>query len=109
MKIPEKGKIISKSEISDTVLLNSTDYLDIHDDYEFVQIIGHGKYGTVREARKLSNNARYAVKSINKNSLKSNILALKREVNILTKVYHPNIIRLFEAYEDEKYFHSDFF
>lgn len=30
---------------------------------------------------------------------------MKRELEILVRIDHPNIIRLFESYEDEKYFH----
>lgn len=46
----------------------------------------------------------YAIKSIRKAKV-SKIEVLKREIDILKEVRHPNIIRLMEVYEDERYLH----
>jgi calcium-dependent protein kinase len=45
----------------------------------------------------------YAIKSIRKSIVK--IEVLKQELDILMEVKHPNIIRLIEVHEDEKYIH----
>lgn len=45
-----------------------------------------------------------AVKSISKKNIKS-LARLKRELLIMRAVDHPNIIKLHEVYEDEKYMH----
>jgi calcium-dependent protein kinase len=45
----------------------------------------------------------YAIKSIRKSIVK--IEVLKRELEILMEVNHPNIIRLIEVHKDEKYIH----
>ena len=45
-----------------------------------------------------------AVKSISKKNIKS-LPRLKRELLIMRAVDHPNIIKLHEVYEDEKYMH----
>lgn len=45
-----------------------------------------------------------AIKSIRKAKV-SKIEVLKREIDILKEVRHPNIIRLVEVYEDERYLH----
>jgi calcium-dependent protein kinase len=46
----------------------------------------------------------YAIKSIRKSKV-GKIEVLKRETEILKEVNHPNIIRLIEVHEDEKYIH----
>jgi len=46
----------------------------------------------------------YAIKSIRKSKVHK-IEVLKREIEILKDVQHPNIIRLIEVHEDSKYLH----
>jgi calcium-dependent protein kinase len=46
----------------------------------------------------------YAIKSIRKSKV-NKVEVLKREIQILKEVNHPNIIRLIEVHEDEKYLH----
>ena len=40
---------------------------------------------------------------MNKNKLKDHLEAIQEEVNILTKLDHPNIVKYYETYIDEKY------
>lgn len=44
-----------------------------------------------------------AIKVLNKNKLKDHLEAIKEEVSILTKLDHPNIVKYYETYIDEKY------
>ncbi|OMJ89017.1 hypothetical protein SteCoe_8937 [Stentor coeruleus] len=104
-KSPQRCNQISKSLISDSIILKSKNYSDIHNDFDFLQVIGYGKFGTVREAKRKSSGKRYAIKSIQKEVLNNNHLVMRRELEILSTIDHPNIIRLFESYEDEKYMH----
>ena len=46
-----------------------------------------------------------AIKSIAKETLKENVNMLKRELNILRNLDHPNVARFYETYEDEYYVH----
>ena len=46
----------------------------------------------------------YAIKSIRKAKV-SKIEVLKREIQILKEVKHPNIIELIDVFEDSKYLH----
>lgn len=46
----------------------------------------------------------YAIKSIRKSKV-SKIEVLKREIEILKEVKHPNIIELIDVFEDSKYLH----
>lgn len=100
---PERFKLISQSRISRFMKLTN-----IHDDYLFTKVLGHGQYGAVREGRKKEANSEsvektYAIKSILKNRM--NIIMLRRELEIMSVLDHPNIVRLYETYEDEQYVH----
>ena len=44
-----------------------------------------------------------AIKVLNKQKLADNIEAIKEEVRILTKLDHPNIVKYYETYDDNKY------
>ena len=68
--------------------------------------IGSGKFGNVRAARLIANpNKRFAIKTISKESLGEEKLLLLREVDIFTNLDHPNIVKFFEVYQDEQFFH----
>jgi len=66
--------------------------------------LGHGHYGVVRKCMDRKTEKWYAIKSIRKSKV-SKIEVLKREIEILKEVDHPNIIRLIDVYEDQKYLH----
>jgi calcium-dependent protein kinase len=65
--------------------------------------IGEGSYGSVSRATKKgqSGGKKYAVKSIAKAQMK-NMDRLKAEVAIMKIMDHPNIIKLFEGFEDHR-------
>lgn len=46
----------------------------------------------------------FAIKSIRKSKV-NKMEVLRREVQILKEVNHPNIIKLIDVYEDDKYLH----
>ena len=46
-----------------------------------------------------------AVKSLSKKKMKGQVDMLRRETSILAGLDHPNIIRLYDCYEDSKYYH----
>jgi calcium-dependent protein kinase len=66
--------------------------------------LGHGHYGVVRKCMDRETNQWYAIKSIRKAKVKK-IEVLKREIEILKEVKHPNIIELVDVFEDAKYLH----
>lgn len=66
--------------------------------------LGHGHYGVVRKCRDRGTSEWLAVKSIKKSKV-NRLDILKREVNLLREVKHPNIIELKGLHEDEKYLH----
>jgi len=67
--------------------------------------LGRGSYGEVTGATHNATGARRAVKSVGKAGLKryvSNVTGfVRREVDILRRLDHPNVVRLYEAFEDE--------
>lgn len=63
--------------------------------------IGEGSYGTVCKATNKSTGAARAVKSISKEHMK-NIERFKQEIAIMKMMDHPNIIKLYETFEDRK-------
>ena len=66
--------------------------------------IGHGHYGVVRKCMDRETKVWYAIKSIRKSKV-GKIDVLKREVELLRECDHPNIIKLIEVHEDQKYLH----
>jgi len=66
--------------------------------------LGHGHYGVVRKCQDRKSGEWYAIKSIRKKNV-HNVDVLKREITLLEEVDHPNIIKLKEVFEDEKYLH----
>ena len=73
------------------------------DNYEMSSTeLGKGAFGKVKKAIKRSNGEERAVKMIDKLSLDSaERVRLKYEINILKNLSHPNIVRLFEVYENK--------
>lgn len=66
--------------------------------------LGRGRYGVVRKCMDRETKEWYAIKSIRKAKV-SKIEVLKREIQILKEVKHPNIIELIDVFEDSKYLH----
>lgn len=44
-----------------------------------------------------------AIKVLHKSKLKGHIDIIQQEVDILTKLDHPNIVKYYETYNDDKY------
>jgi calcium-dependent protein kinase len=66
--------------------------------------IGHGHYGVVRKCQNRVTKEMFAIKTIRKAKV-GRLEVLKREIEILRKMDHPNIIRLVDVFEDDKYLH----
>lgn len=102
--IPDvKSWITNKSTkpVSDLTLLR-----DIGDDYSFGKILGKGHFGIVRKAySKKDPTFIVAIKSIDKSKVRKNFEPLRNEVEILSSLDHPNIIKFYDSYEDSKFLH----
>lgn len=80
----------------------------LRQDYTISAKIGSGAFGYVRLAVHKSSNQKRAVKTIDKESITKDMKERSKffnEVDILRRADHPNIIRLYEFYEDDKHYH----
>ena len=65
-------------------------------------ILGKGAMGKVKRATVKSSGEQRAVKMIDKQNMdESGRLRLKYEIDILKNLNHPNILRLYEVYENK--------
>ena len=74
-------------------------------DFEIIKELGVGSFGQVYLAKHKKTKAVYAIKSIDKTDdqnleEKANF---SREVEIMYKLHHPNIVKLYGHFEDSKY------
>lgn len=67
--------------------------------YELGKLLGCGAFAKVYHARNLENGQSVAVKVINKKKINAIGLAgnVKREISIMSRLRHPNIVRLHEV------------
>ena len=70
--------------------------------YRFIKEIGHGSFGHVYRCQRISTGKIYACKKFDKKLIK-NKKRLKTEINLLRATDHPNIIKLYETFEDKQY------
>jgi len=62
--------------------------------------IGEGSYGTVSICTNKATKHKRAVKALSKTQMK-NVEKFKEEIRIMTAMDHPNIIKMYEAFEDK--------
>jgi calcium/calmodulin-dependent protein kinase I len=78
-------------------------FRNIKDDYKLIQTLGRGNFAHVKLARHRMTGVCVAVKIFMKRNLdKLAQKVLNTEVELLQQVDHPNIVRLFDVYEDER-------
>ena len=85
------------------VQVRSGSYLQ---DYRAIKELGEGAFGKVYLAEHRSTRVRRAVKALDKSKAeKSAHSKFIAEVEILSKLDHPNILKLFELYEDSNHYY----
>eukprot|EP00347_Sterkiella_histriomuscorum_P024166 403332075 len=74
--------------------------------YEILEHIGQGGFGEVKKVRHKELNIIRALKIIKKSKYKSTaeLKMIKNEIAIMKLVDHPNIVKLFEFFEDDEQF-----
>lgn len=93
-----------KKDESDKEKVNPISPGDVETFYKFGKEIGKGGFSVVYKATERATGKKYAIKRIQKDEEGVDIELLKREIYIMKKVDHPNILKLFEVYEDDDYF-----
>ena len=74
-------------------------------DFEFIKELGVGSFGRVFLASHKKTKIQYAIKAIDKRN-KTNIEEkpyFRREIEILYRINHPNVIKLYGHFEDNNY------
>ena len=87
--------------------ISNTKNADIRKNYEFISMLGNGNFGKVRLYRdRKQKDLLFAIKTLKKENLtRSYFELIKNEVNILSNLDHPNIVKYFGVYEDDYYIH----
>ena len=94
MEAVDKGIIIKKSTL---ILKNEKVFSE---EYEISKKLGQGSYGTVFNCIHKETGSERAAKEILKSRIK-NINQFRTEIKILQALDHPNVIKLFEYFEEE--------
>ncbi|KRX08685.1 Protein kinase-like domain [Pseudocohnilembus persalinus] len=73
-------------------------------DFELTKILGKGAFGKVMKCVHNRSKLVYAIKEIDKRNLKENnmIQQINNEVKIMYQLNHPNILKLYNHFEDDK-------
>ena len=93
------------------VLFNPPRYLEVNNkfskksDFEFTRKLGDGSYSQVWRVKHKRSSNLYAIKQVQKSKVNFILHQFFREVEILYKVSHPHIIKIFSHFEDDKYFY----
>ena len=78
---------------------------DPFQEYETIKELGRGSYAVVRLVRHKLTGAIRAMKAIKRRHNEESETDIKNEINILMKLDHPNIVKIFELYISEsKYY-----
>lgn len=94
--------------MKNTLMINKSNFIayktgSITNDYTFGKSLGSGSFGTVRSALHKASGQTRAIKILKKSEQDEEKLFL--EVDILAKLSHPNIMQIFEFYDDSSNFY----
>jgi calcium-dependent protein kinase len=76
---------------------------DIFDEYDLKDKLGEGAYGCVYKVQQKTTNFLRAIKAIKKKNVDHN--EFNNEIEVLKAIDHPNIIKLFDCYQDKRYYY----
>ncbi|KAL5267775.1 hypothetical protein ACHWQZ_G004727 [Mnemiopsis leidyi] len=71
--------------------------------YELKEVLGSGAFSEVCLAVHKETGKKFAVKCIDKKSLKGKEDSLENEIAVLKRANHPNIVKMIEMFEDKNY------
>ena len=96
----KKNQTLIRIDKSDFVRMKED---NIFDEYELKEKLGEGAYGGVYKVQQKYTNYLRAVKAIKKKHVDST--EFYNEIEVLKALDHPNIIKLFDCYQDKSYYY----
>ena len=84
----------------------ATGYTNLSDIYDIKEKLGSGKFGLIKLGINKKTNQKVAIKIMSKSNMANDDLELVRtEIEILKICQHPNIIQLYDVFENINYFY----
>jgi calcium-dependent protein kinase len=78
----------------------------LRDSYKIGKVLGEGAFGEVRLCTQRETGEKRAVKVLKKDAMDDDeTKAMLNEINILKGIDHPNIVKIYEYFEDAKRFY----
>jgi len=78
----------------------------LRDAYKIGKVLGEGAFGEVRLCTHRESGEKRAVKVLRKDAMdEEETKAMQNEINILRDLDHPNIVKIYEYFEDAKRFY----
>ena len=103
---PRKYYLTNESEYHNWVnnIRKIVGYSNLKEIYEIRQVLGKGKFGLVKLGIHRGSGRKVAIKIINKKLVTPiDVQQVKTEIDILKIAKHPNIIKLYDVFENENY------
>ena len=103
---PRKYYLTNESEYHHWVktIRKIVGYSNLNEIYEIRQVLGKGKFGLVKLGIHRGSGRKVAIKIINKKLVTAiDVQQVKTEIDILKIAKHPNIIQLYDVFENENY------
>ena len=105
-----KKTTLIEGEVKDNIVLSAEKIAiqnlkkDFYQNYKIIEEISLNNY-LIEDLKLGDENGQKCVRIINKSTNKNKILMSDRIINTLVKLSHPNLIRIIEILEDDKYFY----
>ena len=71
--------------------------------YKILSFLGEGSYGKVFKAREISTGRVIAVKKMSIGNSQSKYNKIKKEIDLLKSLDHPNIVKYYDFFQEEEY------
>jgi len=92
-----------KPKVADDLSGNAVSGGKVEDNYDVGEEIGRGAFSVVKRAKHNRSGQSFAIKFIEKKYVdKTDLVLLGREIDIMKKVNHPNVLKLQEVYETDE-------
>ncbi len=98
-----KAKIVRKVSMDATAAIMGEFQHGRLQNFEFRKVLGHGKYGQVFLAQSFESGQLVAIKAVHKKDSSISTSEVKKEIDILSQVDHPNIVKYLEHFETDHY------